>query len=95
MLLVNAVLAMFARVPPNVIVPVVVIGPPVKVKPFTLPAVATLVTVPDPPAATQLTPVPVLDNNCPAVPASVLASHADFFSPHDRLPHTMTVCCNV
>ena len=34
------------NVPPRVTVPVVVIGPPVKVTPLTPPAVATLVTVP-------------------------------------------------
>ena len=35
-----------SNVPPRVIVPVLVIGPPVKVKPFTVPAVAIEVTVP-------------------------------------------------
>ena len=51
---------MFANVPPKVIVPVVVIGPPVKVKPFTDPAVATLVTVPapNPSAAIVILPLP-------------------------------------
>jgi hypothetical protein len=36
--------------PPSVMVPVVVIVPPVSVKPFIDPDVATLVTVPEPPA---------------------------------------------
>ena len=35
-----------ASVPPSVIVPVVVIGPPVSVMPLTVPEVATEVTVP-------------------------------------------------
>jgi hypothetical protein len=35
-----------SKVPPKVIVPEVVIGPPVKVKPLTVPAVPTDVTVP-------------------------------------------------
>jgi hypothetical protein len=35
-----------SNVPPNVIVPEPVIGPPVRVKPLTVPAVATEVTVP-------------------------------------------------
>jgi hypothetical protein len=35
-----------SNVPPKVIVPEVVIGPPVKVKPLTVPAVPTDVTVP-------------------------------------------------
>ena len=35
--------------PPNVIVPAPVIGPPVKVIPLTDPAVDTEVTVPEPP----------------------------------------------
>jgi len=37
-----------SNVPPRVIVPVVVIGPPVSVIPLTVPAVATLVTEPEP-----------------------------------------------
>jgi hypothetical protein len=37
-----------SNVPPKVIVPELVIGPPVRVKPFTVPAVPTDVTVPDP-----------------------------------------------
>ena len=47
---------MFANVPPKVIVPVDVIVPPVKVSPFTVPAVATDVTVPPDPAAAISTP---------------------------------------
>jgi len=35
-----------SNVPPNVIVPEPVIGPPVRVKPLTVPAVPTEVTVP-------------------------------------------------
>jgi len=53
LLLVNWLLVIPLNVPPRVIVPVEVIGPPVKVIPFTEPDVATLVTVP---------PVPVADN---------------------------------
>jgi hypothetical protein len=37
-----------SNVPPSVTVPVVVIGPPVKVMPFIVPAVATEVTEPEP-----------------------------------------------
>ena len=49
---------MFAKVPPNVIVPVVVIGPPVRVSPFTVPAVAILVTVPAPSPSAAIVIVP-------------------------------------
>lgn len=47
--------------PPKVIVPAPVIGPPVKVIPDTVPAVATDVTVPPPDAKFVPTPVPPAD----------------------------------
>ena len=59
--------------PPNVIVPDPVIGPPVNVKPLTVPAVDTLVTVPVP-ASVQFVPLPVEDKTCPLLPTSPLVS---------------------
>ena len=56
-----------ASVPANVIVPEVVIGPPLVVRPVVPPLTATLVTVA---AATQLvTPVPSVDSTLVLLPA--------------------------
>ena len=55
-------MATLAKVPPKVIVPVVVISPPVNVIPLTDPAVSTEVTVPDPKpsAAIVILPAPLV-----------------------------------
>jgi len=63
-----------ANVPPKVNVPDAVIGPPFKVNPVVPPEPLTLVTVPAD-ALTQVgVPVPFDCNNCPAVPAAVIAN---------------------
>ena len=62
------------KTPPKVNVPDAVIGPPFKVNPVVPPEPLTLVTVPAD-ALTQVgVPVPFDCNNCPAVPAAVIAN---------------------
>jgi hypothetical protein len=56
------------KVPASVIVPVEVIGPPVKLMPFTVPAVATEVTVPPP------LPAPIAVLKSPAFNAETVLS---------------------
>ena len=58
-----------SNVPPKVIVPVLVIGPPVSVIPFTVPAVAIEVTVPVVGVAQDGTPEANV-RTCPLLPAA-------------------------
>ena len=73
-----------AKVPPNVSVPLVVIGPPLSVNPVDPPDPLTLVTVPLPAVVHVGVPAPFEVSTCPDVPTDVNAYPVPV--PYDTVP---------